>query len=334
MTTPLAILEVLDRDGQVRQTHAVDHWPLSVGRAFDNDVVLPDPHVAPHHLVVDAGESGLALTVGQTLNGVEVAGKRLRGGQSQAIDAAGPAREWIAGRTHLRLRLPQQPLAAELPLAAAATRSRRFGPVLTALLVLLAALSFNTWLETDPDNLGRGLGSMLVATATGMAVWVGLWALLSKTFTRQTWLGWHLKVFLFASIGWMVCDIVPELLGFALSWPWISDFGFVASYAVGAAALYAHLLAVEPARTRLMAAIAASAFAVGVGLSLWFNYQRSDRFGAELYMSHLFPPALRIARPVETERFVDGLTRLKPVLDKRAKEPPRGEGAGDIDVEE
>lgn len=331
--TTLAILEVLDRDGQVRQTHVVRSWPLTIGRALDNDVVLPDPYVAARHLIVGEDADGLSLAVGETLNGVEVDGKRLRGGQSQRIDVGAPPAEWIAGRTHLRLRLPQQPVPAELPLAAAATRAKRFGPVLTGLLVLLAALSFNTWLETDPDNLGRGLGGMLVATATGMAMWVGLWALLSKTFTRQTSLGWHLKVFLFASIAWMVCDVVPELLGFALSWPWISDFGFVASYAVGAAALYFHLLAVEPARKGLVRAIAGSAFVIGVGLSLWFNYQRSDRFGAELYMSHLFPPALRLARPVDADRFVEGLTRLKPVLDRRAKEPPRGDGPGDVDVE-
>lgn len=215
----LAILEVLDRDGQVRQAHAVEHWPLSIGRALDNDVVLPDPHVAAHHLRVDAHDGGLALTVGQTLNGVAVDTRRLRSGESDTIDATRAPAEWIAGRTHLRLRLPQQPLPAELPLDAAAPRSRRFGPVLTALLVLMAALSFNTWLQTDPDNLGRSLGGMLVATVTGMALWVGLWALLSKTFTRQTWVGWHLKVFLFASIAWMVCDTVPELLDFALSWP-------------------------------------------------------------------------------------------------------------------
>jgi hypothetical protein len=332
--TTLGLLDVLDRDGQVRLSHPVDHWPLTIGRALDNDVVLPDPHVAPHHLRIEDGDAGLALTVGDTRNGVETGDRRLRSGESQAIDATAAPADWIVGRTHLRLRLPQQPLPAELPLAAVSTRARRFGPVLTGLLMLLAALSFNTWLETDPDNLGRGLGSMLVATLSGMAVWVGLWSLLSKTFTRQTWLGWHLKVFLFASIGWMVCDVAPELLSFALSWPWVSDFGFVASYAVGAAALYFHLLAVEPARKKLMRGVAASAFVAGVALSLWFNYQRSDRFGAELYMSHLFPPALRIARPVEPDRFVDGLTQLKPLLDKRAKEPPRGEGGGDVDVDE
>jgi FHA domain len=326
MTALPALIEVLDRDGQVRQSHAVGRWPLRIGRALDNDIVLSDPHVAPQHLRVDTGEAGLELQVGETYNGVIVGHRRLRAGERLALVEGDAPAEWTVGRTHLRLRLPGQALAPELPLAAAATRTRRFAPLLLALVVLLAALTFNTWLETDPDNLARSLGGMLMATAMGAAIWCGLWALLSKTFTRQTWFGWHLKVFLLASIAWLLCDTVPSLLGFALSWPWISDFGFVATYAVGAAALYYHLLAVEPARPRLLRSVAVVAFVVGVGLSLWFNQQRSDRLGAELYMSHLFPPALRLARPVSADRFIEGTAPLQAVLDKRAKEPPYGDG--------
>jgi hypothetical protein len=329
----VAVVEVLDRVGLVRQSHVVTRWPLRIGRAVDNDVVLSDPHVAAHHLAIDAGEAGLVLAVGDTFNGVFAGTHRLRQGEQLVLPADTAPADWTVGRTHLRLRLPGQPLPPELPLAAAATRTRRFGPTLAALVVLLLVLSFSTWLESDPDNFGRTLGGMLLATGMGIAIWCGLWALLSKTFTRQTWFGWHLKVFLFASIAWLVCGLVPELLGFALSWPWISDFGFVATYAVGATALYFHLLAVEPARPRLLRSVALTAFVVGVALSLWFNHQRSDRLGAELYMNHLFPPALRLAKPVATERFVEGLAPLQAVLDKRAKEPPRGDGGDGSDEE-
>jgi hypothetical protein len=335
VTAPLGLLEVLDRDGQVRQTLIVRHWPLRVGRALDNDVVLADPHVAPHHLSVSPGDAGLVLQVGESFNGVLAGDRRLRGGEQLALADGLVPEDWTVGRTHLRLRLPGHAVAPELPLAAAATRARRFGPTLIAFVALFAALSFNTWLETDPDLLARTLGGMLLATGMGIAVWCGLWSLLSKTFTRQTYFGWHLKVFLIASIAWLVCDTVPDLLGFALSWPWVSDFGFVATYAVAAAALYFHLLAVEPARPRLLRGVALVAFTVGVTLSLWFNYQRNERLGAELYMSHLFPPVLRLVRPVAADRFIDGLTPLQAVLDKHAKEPPRGDGGlGGSDVEE
>jgi hypothetical protein len=91
--------------------------------------------------------------------------------------------------------------------------------------------------------------------------------------------------------------------------------------------LYFHLLAVEPARRHLLKWVAVTCALVGVGLTLWFNVQRTDMFGDELYMSHLFPPALRLARPISSDKFVEGLAPLKAALDKKAKEPDNGEDA-------
>ena len=53
LAAPLALLEVVDRDGFVRQAWRIEHWPVSIGRALDNTVVLSDPHVAAHHATVD-----------------------------------------------------------------------------------------------------------------------------------------------------------------------------------------------------------------------------------------------------------------------------------------
>jgi hypothetical protein len=69
-----------------------------------------------------------------------------------------------------------------------------------------------------------------------------------------------------------------------------------------------------------MRAVAATGFVVGVALTLWFNVQRTGRLGEELYMNHLFPPALRLARPVPVDRFVDGLAPMQAILDRQAKE--------------
>lgn len=321
----LAMVEVLDRDGQVRSSCVVKAWPLTIGRALDNDVVLADPHVAAHLLRIEAGPAGLRIEVGETVNGVLVGARRLNGGVHDPL-AAGPTPiELTAGRTRLRLRLPEHALAPELPLAAAATATPRISLSLGLALVLAAGLLFNTWLDTDPDILGRTIGTTLLTSFVGAAVWCGLWALLSKTFTRQGHFGWHLRVFLFASIAWLGLGVLPSLGAFAFDWPWLSDFSFVATTAVGAAALYYHLLAVEPARPRLLRRAAVTAAAVGIALTLWFNLQRTDRLGEELYMSHLFPPALRLARPVPVDTFIDGLAPLQQVLDKKAKEPPRGD---------
>lgn len=329
------VLELLDRDGQVRQVHRIAAWPYTVGRALANDLPLSDPHLAAHHLRFAADADGLHLEVLETANGVLLGARRLRAGERLRLDDGGAPIEISAGRTRLRLRLPAQPLAAERPMAATATRLQRFGPILGAAAVVFGGLAFNTWLESDPDTFVRALAATLMAAVVAIAVWCGLWALLSKTFTRQGHFGWHLKVVLVAGVAWLALAVLPELIAFALSWPWVSDFAFVPAYAVAAAALYFHLLAVEPARPRLMRGVAVVAWASTVAVSLWSNHQRGGRLGAELYMSHLFPPALRLAAPVPVDRFVDGLAPLQAVLDRKAKEAPHEDGGnGDMDVDE
>ena len=325
----LGLIEVLDRDGQVRQAVAIHAWPVHVGRALDNDVVLGDPHVAARHFSIDAGEHGLELIVGETANGVQTPAKRLRQGDRSLLDLNADAVDIAVGRTRLRLRLPDHALAPEVPLAPTSPLLRRIAPVGVAATLLVLGLLFSTYLITDPGSLGRTLGGTLLAAIAGAAVWCGLWALLSKTFTRQAHFGWHLRVFLFGSVATLAATVLPALLAFAFSWPWLTDFAFVGVYIVGATALYFHLLAVEPARYRLLKWVAVTCALVGVGLTLWFNLQRSDQFGDELYMSHLFPPAFRLVRPVATDTFVGNLESLQPVLEKKAKEPARGEEAGD-----
>jgi len=322
------VIDVLDRDGQVRQTIAVPHWPLRIGRALDNDLVLSDPHVAAHHLSIVEGDAGLVLTVADTVNGVQLGDRRLRRGDQAALADSADAVDLIVGRTHLRLRLPGQTLAPELAIAPIAPLARRLAATAAAALLLLGSVLFGTYLATDPDGLTRAIGSALLSALVGAALWCGFWAMLSKVFTRQAHFGWHLRVFLFSGLALMAFDTVPELLAFAFSWPWATDFSFIGEIAVAAAALYFHLLAVEPARHRVLKWVAAVCAVVGIGLTLWFNVQRTDRFGDELYMTHLFPPALRVAKPVSTDAFINGLAPLKKTLDKKAREPARGDDTG------
>ena len=49
METPLT-LEILDRFGKVRERHKLEHFPVRVGRGYNNDIILDDPYVSPEHI--------------------------------------------------------------------------------------------------------------------------------------------------------------------------------------------------------------------------------------------------------------------------------------------
>ena len=331
----MAQLEAIDRDGSVRQSWRIRRWPVTIGRALDNDVVLSDAGVAAHHATInlhrgnDAATAKLTVSAGDTLNGLTVGRAALAGGATATFDDSGRDLELQIARTSLRLRLPGHALAPEQRLAPMVGKNvGRFATVLLS-LALLAVVLFNVWLEADPATLVRFAGASVLRALTTAAIWCGFWALLSKVFTRQSQLAWHVRVFVVAGLVSLALAAVPPLIAFAFSWPWVTDYSFIAVYATIAVAVYFHLLAVEPGRRRLTSAIAATGFAVAVGLALWFNIQATGRPGAELYMNHLFPPQLRLAKAVPVDRFVQRLAPLQATLDKLAKDRSGSEDDGD-----
>jgi hypothetical protein len=328
---PLALVEAIDRDGLVRLAWRVDRWPVSIGRALDNTVVLSDPHVAAHHASVDLvrddnGSATISVAAGETRNGLGIGREHLSAGAIKRIADDGRDLELHIGRAVLRLRLPSHPIGPEQAMTPVVAAEKRWLPTFGVALVVMALVLANTWIDTDPEGLSRSLGAIFLTTIAGGAIWCGLWALLSKTFTRQSHFGWHVRVFVVASLVTLVLGVLPPLLAFAFSWPWVTDFSFIAVYATVAAAIYFHLLAVEPGRERLMRGVATTGFVVGVALSLWFNVQRTGRPGEELYMNHLFMPQLRLAKPKSVDAFVQGLAPMQAILDRKAKEQTGGDG--------
>jgi hypothetical protein len=328
----IALLEVLDRDDHVKHYLPVTAWPVSAGRALDNDLVVDDPHIAAHHLRIDADDSGVFLQVGETVNGLRVDGRRLAAGERSQVGDK-PLRIDV-GDSHLRLRLAHHALAPELPLRTPRNLWHAAGPSLAAGLLVLAVLVFGTWLDTDPDDSTRALATVLVGALSAGIAWCAGWSLVSKIFTRRSHFWWHVRVLL---IGVLAIDLVgaaAQLLAFSLSWPALSDFSFIPIYAIAAGMLYFHVLGVEPRRPARMRAVALGMFLAGTSMVLWFNQQSRDQFGEELYMNHLFPPALRLARTVDSASFVKGLAPLQATLDEKAKKREGGadeRGSGDDD---
>lgn len=323
MKPVLAVLEVLDRDGSVRHSVSVREWPLRVGRALDNDLVLDDPHTAPHHFsVAPDAEGRVQLSVGDSVNGLQADAQQLARGQQWPV-ATGPADKpplIVAGRTHLRLRLAGHALAPEAALAAAPVLAQRWLPLVLLALAVAGVSAFEVWLESDPEPYVRSLGTFAISSLGALLAWAGLWTLLSKIFTRQGHFGWHLRVLLTAVLAWQALETGAALIAFAFSWPWVTDYSFVAEYLILGAMLHFHLQAVEPQHPRRTRAFAVASVVAGVGLSVWFNMQGTDRPGSELYMNHLFPPALRVARPVDAGSFMQGAARLQPRLDEKAQQ--------------
>lgn len=92
------IVEIINRYG--RQHYRIDGPVLRVGRAWDNDVIVPDPTVSPYHFVIRRQPDGdFAVYSLADENGLQLGGRRV----DDCIPIDRTPLEFDAGRTRVRV---------------------------------------------------------------------------------------------------------------------------------------------------------------------------------------------------------------------------------------
>ncbi len=323
----LARVEVLDRDGHARQSRPVHQWPLTLGRAIDNYLVIDDPHVAAHHAVIELGPQGVAqLRVLPGKNGLRC-GKRLlpAGGEAVTLDALAEVAdsratrpiELTLGVTRLRLRRASDALEPEraLPVVGAG----RTGTLMLALLLWMWVLA-EFAIGQDPGSKVSDWLPPLLGAPLALGGWCLMWGLASKIFQQRFEFWPHVAVAVRGALA-------VEVASFALSWltgisGW-SGFARVitgCTTAIALVTLWAHARLVLPHQRRALAYVATAAYITGTAILLALNQQRHERWFAALYSHVLPPPSLAWKKPTPSETFVKRAERLRPALEKSTAE--------------
>jgi len=310
----LALIELQERDGRIGRVVDVWRWPLTLGRAFDNDIVLDDPHVAAHHAVLAPDDEGrLMLQALPSRNGVFVDGQRAE--ERCALPAAGVQLQ--LGGTRLRLRLPAAALAEELPLPRQATLG---AAALAGLLAAVSALQLaDHALSLDPGvDLAAWLPA-LVGLPAALAAWCGLWALLSKVFQHRFDFTGHLRIVLPWLLAMTLTDLLwPQLMA-ALAMPMLWKLGSPLQALLAAGLVHAHLAHVLPLHRRAVGGAVAAMVVAGGALSLAGIWRSTDSFSRAPYMSTLPLPALRLADTVPSATLVQDMAPLARQLAQRVQ---------------
>jgi len=317
----LALIEIVERDGRVRQQLDVQGWPLTIGRALDRDLVIEDPHVAAAHAVLSTDADGkLWLEVGDTHNGVRVGRRTLRAGERVALEPGGEPLHF--GLTRLRVRRAGDPVPAEkLLVGLSSPRTLAWTVVLT--LALWVVLLGQHWIQSDPNsNLTQWL-PVLLGPPGALALWCAAWALASKLFQHRFEFGAHWAHAVRWLLGLTLAGIALAVGAAALGTPLLFRIVGAVELAILALGLFGHARLVLPTHSRGLGWSFGAAFVVGIGVMMVMNQQREERLVGPLYMNLLPPhPALRLARPQAPEVFVERAKILREKLDARARAEP------------
>ena len=175
----LAWVEILDRHGDVAMRHPVQAWPLRLGRAYDSDIVLDDPYIAPHHLEITQAENGSYQLLGlNSINGVMINNFPCK--KADAI--VSPNDVLRLGQTQLRIRPLDFAVAAEKPLTNVVWSRSWVGMIFGFALLLLAHL-LSLWLEYSRDDSYKLLVSPLLSDIPLLLLWAGFWALIGRVLS-------------------------------------------------------------------------------------------------------------------------------------------------------
>ncbi|MFT5082478.1 MAG: hypothetical protein ACI9Y1_000503 [Lentisphaeria bacterium] len=113
------IIEQIDRTGHILESKPFDSQSISLGRAYDNDVIVPDPYVDPHHAQLNFDcESGLfSICDLGTKNGLKTHGKKTLKFASGATHTFSSGKSFSLGKTRFRVLRADHPVDPAMSLS-------------------------------------------------------------------------------------------------------------------------------------------------------------------------------------------------------------------------
>ncbi len=313
-------VEVLSRSREVIARYRCAGPEIRIGRSYDNDVVLDDPHVAPRHLRIRRGETGrwIAEDLG-SVNGLYLDHGSDRFGWLE-IDGDRPIR---IGNSYLRVRDWDYGVAPERPYQ---PRSRRW-PTLAGLGALLAAVDLGTsWLgETTEPRVSRYLVSVLTV-AVLLAAWTAVWSVLSRIFSGQARFERNLLIALVGTLAYSLYREFADFATFAFSWRVLAAYQFVGVWSLLAAVCFLHLREVSPARLGLKACLVLALLTIGISVQVLNQSDLLAGIDRQAYAARLLPPEFRLGPLQSEDSFFADIEALKSKLDQDRAEPPSAGG--------
>jgi hypothetical protein len=314
----LAVIDIQERDGHARQRHEVQHWPVSIGRALDNDIVLDDPHVASRHLDLSEENGQIRFTVGNTRNGARINGNDYASGDSGIWPGQ---HELRLGHSILRLRTARDPLPDEVPFLAPRVASGITGSLLLGLAYYFL-LGLDRWLDFSGEAaFWRVLAPLFIGFTFILAFWVAGWSLVSKLFNKQLQAGQHLHVALVMLILMFVLDELVKIMAFSFNWPWLDTHASLVFFIGLGALVFAHMRLISSQRLPQMAVMVSLLTVAGMAAYQIAQSARTGHAADKHSLTSLYPPAFRVSEGVNTEAFISQAGALKAKLDAEAADP-------------
>ena len=178
------IIEEVNRLGHVTGRHIIDKFPVSVGRGYQNDLIIDDPYVSSEHISIGETENGWLIEDKGSENGIKFRSHSAISPDNHLKSGD----EIILGRTRLRLLSPWHPVAKTHLLPTRTSISKILSlPTVTITTVVLAFILLLTEAQLSiPVKTGfEKLLASTLPTFIFALVWAGIWTFVGRVITHR-----------------------------------------------------------------------------------------------------------------------------------------------------
>lgn len=325
-------IEILDKSGAVTSRQRILADALTLGRGYDNDIVIDDAFVAPAHLrIAHDAEGALWLEDLGTQNGTfdamrQANVKRLLVGDEASVRI---------GHTGLRIRRAGFEVAPALPLAAPYAPLLAMGYGKAAMFMMaafIATITLSTWLsQTSEFKLAAYLPGGVIFPLAVLG-WAGIWTLLTRLVTTRGQFFRHVAIAFTFMVALFVVDLAADFASYAIAWVALQKWVPLLVWVMLGFLCFAHIRAITPKHSRLVGAIVGALVVVAIGVHVSLRAE-SDRVQPQRISAKLMPPFLLMKTPVAPDAFFKDTLALKPKLEEERKKEPSsgGPSMGDYD---
>lgn len=315
------ILEIHHHGDDEQAQYAVcEHFPITLGRAFDNDVILPDPYVSAHHMRISLENGDYVATDLGGENGFSLAGHH-----HTRHATFNPGDTLKLGHTEVRLYLPDHPVPAAIPLHRDSPFFAWINKPLNVWLCVVAALAATlswAYLEIWSEEEGRALAAAGAATVAFMTLWAGLWSAAGRLARHKASFSGHMALIGLYLIAGTLTWYVEAYVDFLTNEGWTArlvSYGF--NFILLAWLLYGSFtLATRMPHRRRVKSASFISFGVIAGI-FGFTVVSANNFNQQpLYPSTLEPYLANLAAADTPEGFMQGNDALF-ASDEFADEP-------------